>query len=131
MTVISAYPGWPTEASVDHKNYKKEFVAAYDPNIILRIGEDIGIFVIKWQGSVTTNPVKPDPIVVNSAEKRQLTSETKEIQRRLKAKWPKLLQNAREMEKDYPDPVGALTELLGNLPGDEATWREIIEEPYG
>jgi hypothetical protein len=130
MTLTSTHPGSRTEASVDLKN-RQEFVSAFDPNIISRIGVDIGFFRIVWQSNASTNPIKPDPLEVYSVEKTQLTPEAIEIQKRLKAKWPKILQNARKMEEDYPDPVGALTELLGNLAGDESTWREIIEEPYG
>lgn len=130
MTLTSTHLGSRTEASVDLKD-QQEFVSAFDPNIIPRIGVDIGFFRIVWQSNASTNPTKLDSFEVNSVEKTQLTPETIEIQKRLKAKWPIILQNAREMEEDYPDPVGALTELLGNLSGDEAAWREIIEEPYG
>lgn len=130
MMITSTYPEPLTEASVDLKD-RQESVAAFDPNIISHIGEDIGNFRIVWHDNAYTNLVLYDSTEVNPVEKTQLTPEAIEIQKRLKAKWPKIMQNAREMEGDYPDPVGALTELLGNLTGDEATWREIIEEPYG
>ncbi|MBI3738201.1 MAG: hypothetical protein HY258_04050 [Chloroflexi bacterium] len=54
-----------------------------------------------------------------------------DLQARLRAKWPAVMARARELEKTNPDPVQSMIELLGNLPGDYATWREILEEPYG
>jgi len=54
-----------------------------------------------------------------------------ELQARLRARWPEIVARAQELEKTIPDPVQALIQLLGNLPGDYASWREIIEEPYG
>jgi len=37
---------------------------------------------------------------------------------------------AWEKASDY-DCVQALIDLLDNLPVDDETWREIVEEPYG
>jgi len=54
-----------------------------------------------------------------------------ELQARLRARWPAVMARARELEKTIPDPVQAIIDLLGNLPGDYATWREILDEPYG
>ena len=31
----------------------------------------------------------------------------------------------------HPDPVQALVDLFSNLPVDDETWREIVDEPYG
>jgi len=54
-----------------------------------------------------------------------------ELQTRLISKWPAVMARARELEQRFPDPVQAMIDLLGNLPGDYDTWREILEEPYG
>jgi hypothetical protein len=53
------------------------------------------------------------------------------LQDRLRSKWPSVLERARRNRIQYPDPVQALVELLGNIPGDYESWIEIIEEPYG
>jgi hypothetical protein len=54
-----------------------------------------------------------------------------ELQARLRARWPVVMDRARQLQKTTPDPVKSMVELLGNLPGDYTTWREILEGPYG
>jgi hypothetical protein len=54
-----------------------------------------------------------------------------EYRAKLRMKWSVALVKASELEKIYPDPVQAMINLLGSIPGDYNTWREIIEEPYG
>jgi len=49
----------------------------------------------------------------------------------LRIKWPSVLAEAKELAKLYPDPILGIINLLGELPGDYETQREIIEEPYG
>jgi len=59
------------------------------------------------------------------------TPNTKDlVQQRLKSRWPKVIQEATEIRKDYPDPMQALVELLSKSEGNYALWREIIEDPY-
>ncbi len=53
------------------------------------------------------------------------------IQEELRARWPSILERARALRNDIPDPVQAMVEFLNNLPGDDDRWREIVEEPYG
>lgn len=50
---------------------------------------------------------------------------------RLRRRWQEILDGRKDLFALYPDPVQSLIELLGDLPGDEATLRETIEEPYG
>lgn len=54
-----------------------------------------------------------------------------ELQARLRARWPIVMARSRELPKIAPDPVQSMIDLLGDLPGDYATWREILEELYG
>lgn len=54
-----------------------------------------------------------------------------EFQEMLRIKWPSVLAEAKELAKLYPDPILGIINLLGELPGDYETQREIIEEPYG
>lgn len=60
-----------------------------------------------------------------------LSPTAQELQARLRARWPVVMDRARQLQKTIPDLVKSLVELLGSLPGDYATWREILEEPYG
>ena len=54
-----------------------------------------------------------------------------ELQSRLRTQWPAIMAQARELRQTIPDPIQSLVDLLGSLPGSYATWREILEEPYG
>ena len=54
-----------------------------------------------------------------------------ELQARLRSRWPAVIARARELQKTSPNPVQSIIDLLGNLPGDYVSWREIMEEPYG
>jgi hypothetical protein len=51
--------------------------------------------------------------------------------KQLRSRWSSILKQSQELSKEQKDPVQSIVDLLGNLPGDYATWREIIEEPYG
>jgi hypothetical protein len=53
------------------------------------------------------------------------------LQIQLRSRWSSILKQSQELSKEQKDPVQSIVDLLGNLPGDYATWREIIEEPYG
>jgi hypothetical protein len=53
------------------------------------------------------------------------------LQARLRSRWPQVMARARELQKITPNPIQSMIDLLGGLPGDYATWREILEEPYG
>ena len=57
---------------------------------------------------------------------RHLTPAQVKLQARLRARLPKILQESVEARKIYPDPVQALVDLLGSMPGDSDTWEEII-----
>jgi len=59
------------------------------------------------------------------------TSSVSEAQNRIRQRWPEVLARAQQLRRATPKPVESLIELLGGLPGDYATWREILEEPYG
>lgn len=54
-----------------------------------------------------------------------------ELQARIRDRWPAILARARELEKITHDPIESMIRVLGDLPGDYADWREIVEEPYG
>jgi hypothetical protein len=62
---------------------------------------------------------------------RLLTPTQIKLQARLHSRLPEILQESNEAKKIFPDPVQALVDLFGSLPGDNDTWEKIIEEPYG
>jgi hypothetical protein len=68
--------------------------------------------------------------VVNSLPE-VLSPSALDLQTKLRTKWLDILENSKELENIYPDPVQGMIDLLGDIPGDYNTWREIIEEPYG
>ena len=78
-------------------------------------------------------------LYVGSGEKMQdevgepATSEDVEVmlQARLAKQRPDLLKRAAEIRREVGDPVTALVELFSKMPGDDASWREILDEPYG
>ena len=53
------------------------------------------------------------------------------LQDRLRLQWPIILSKARQLQEYYPNAVQSLITLFDNLPVDDETWREIVEEPYG
>jgi hypothetical protein len=53
------------------------------------------------------------------------------LQENIKFRWPTVLKKAKEMETLYSNPVQSMMDLLNNLPGNNDTWQEIIDEPYG
>lgn len=55
----------------------------------------------------------------------------REIQARLRERWAEVRARAVDHENEVDEPVQGIVNLLGGLPGDYATWREILEEPYG
>jgi hypothetical protein len=42
-----------------------------------------------------------------------------------------LVARARNLSGDGGDPVSDLVDLFKEMPGDDADWRSILEEPYG
>ena len=80
-------------------------------------------------------PIKPvsasNTYKVSSYQQPSISPTALDLQARLRARWPAVIAQARELEKAIPDPVQAMVDLLGSLPGDYATWRDILEEPYG
>lgn len=90
--------------------------------------------VFRQKGAAGT-PVKPialaRPDVLIGQPKQAVSPIHLDLQARLRTRWPAIVAQARELEKSIPDPVQAIIDLLGSLPGDYATWREILEEPYG
>jgi hypothetical protein len=75
--------------------------------------------------------IDPGLTAPSSQHQGRLELASTELQDKLRARWPRLIKRARELEQHIPDPVKLLADLLGNLPGDYPTWREIVEEPYG
>lgn len=61
----------------------------------------------------------------------QSLSSARELQIKIKNKWPDLVEKARILRNQHPDPIRDISELLGNLPGDDEIWRHIYQEPYG
>lgn len=76
-------------------------------------------------------------IVFNSSDSSvidqqiKMSAQISEFQAQLRKRWPTVLAEAKELAKLYPDPIQGMVSLLGELPGDYKTQREIIEEPYG
>jgi len=85
------------------------------------------------RGTITPNsPMVSDARGVPFVIKREtLPIQTSDFQEMLRSKWPTVLAEAKELAKLYPDPIQGMISLLGELPRDYQTWREIIEEPYG
>ncbi len=50
---------------------------------------------------------------------------------RLRANWSSKVAEAKALREQTPNPVQDLINFFASLPGDYATWREIVEEPYG
>lgn len=92
------------------------------PGIHAPVGVTGGIEWVGTSGSVGTAVIAGYPY---------LTPTQAELQARLRARLPEILQESIEARRIFPDPVQALVDLLGSMPGDYDTWREIIEEPYG
>jgi hypothetical protein len=82
----------------------------------------------------TTGTVFRLPYAAGTADTHsysKLSPSALQQQARLRQRWPEVVARARELETIVPDPIQAMIQLLSNLPGDYATWREIVEEPYG
>ena len=82
----------------------------------------------RWDDLAGTNPLVH---VDTGGTGFHITPSELSIQTRLRNQWPIVLSRARQAQNEYPDAVQSLINLLGNLPVDEETWRDIIEEPYG
>ncbi|MFW6042526.1 MAG: hypothetical protein ACOC9C_02465 [Chloroflexota bacterium] len=93
------------------------FLRATTENGMWREQEDT--YMLRWLDDTTEEPDRSLPTLVP------------ELQAKLRNEWQEALREAEELEATYPDPVAALVEFLGDLPGDPETWQRVIDEPYG
>lgn len=59
-----------------------------------------------------------------------LSSSQAELQARLRARLPRILEDARNEREIYPDPIDAMGQLLNNLGVDYDTWRTVLDERF-
>ena len=84
-----------------------------------------------------TRGVTPNMLILAKTETTEIrlqsvsSTAALELQSRLRTRWPAILAHSQELRKEIPDPVGSIAELFKNLPSDNETWQEIVEEPYG
>jgi len=103
--------------------------ATHDPTILELLS---GLMIDKLAEAVSTS----QSLITLEIERKLLrlpkrVDSSTELQKRLRARWPTVIAQARKMQDQFPDPVQSLINLLGDMPGDYDTWREILEEPYG
>jgi hypothetical protein len=60
----------------------------------------------------------------------RITSSQVELQFRLRARLPKILEEARSVRETHPDPINELGQILNDLGIDYDTWRRVLEEGY-
>lgn len=61
---------------------------------------------------------------------RRITPTAQAIQGKLRQKFQAQLSRLTEQD-ELNNPVARIAEIIDEIPIDDATWREIIEEPYG
>jgi len=92
----------------------------------------IRILSVDSKGTISKFDIQADTTSASEySTSRTLPSSVAKLHENLRVKWSIALERARELERLYPDPVQGMVHLLGEIPGDYDSWREIIEEPYG
>lgn len=51
----------------------------------------------------------------------------REVQDRLRAKWPSMLERARHFRQTSPDPTQSMISLFSNIGGDYDEWRNVLD----
>ena len=86
---------------------------------------------VNWTDRGTFTPLDHLSMAAGISDMPRIQGSPNPFQEMLRMKWRAALAKARELEEMHPDPIQEMIDLLGNVPGDYDTWREIIEEPYG
>lgn len=113
---------WPTISRGNPYKINSFYSSTMHPGIHTPVGITGGTVRLVKPGAAGT---------AGTAGYQSITPTQAELQARLRAKLPNILHESIEARRIFPDPVQALVDLLGSMPGDYDTWREIIEEPYG